>query len=259
MAKEISGTREWASHSANATIGCSNNCEYCYSRDNYEKFDKSGEKWIKERTDEKEVNKKRTKKEGTIMFPTKHDITVNNYDDCLIVLKNLLKVGNNVLIVSKPSDIVIDRLTDNLDEYKKQILFRFTIGSMDNNILSFWEPNAPSFEDRFFALETAFNKGYSTSISMEPLLDNDLEKTKELVAKLEPFVTDSIWIGKMNKPDKRIKIEENDYIRNYLSRQSDENILEIYNFFKNNKKIKWKESIKKIVGIEVPTEKGLDI
>ena len=259
MAKEISGTREWASHSANATIGCSNNCEYCYSRDNYEKFDTSGEKWTVERSDENEVNKKRTKKSGTIMFPTKHDITIHNYDDCLIVLKNLLKVGNDVLIVSKPSEIVIDRLTNDLSSYKDKILFRFTIGSMDNEILSFWEPNAPYFEDRVLALETAFNKGFSTSISMEPLLDNDLEETKALVAKLEPFVTDSIWIGKMNKPEKRIKIEENEYIREYLSRQSDENIIEIYNFFKNNEKIKWKESIKKIVGIEVPTEKGLDI
>ena len=193
------------------------------------------------------------------MFPTKHDITTSNYDDCLIVLNNLLKVGNNVLIVSKPSDMVIDRLTNDLKKYKSQILFRFTIGSLDNNILSFWEPGAPMFEDRAFALETAFCKGFATSISMEPLLDNELENTKKLVSILEPFVTDSIWIGKMNQPERRIKIEENDYIREYLARQSDENIFEIYEHFKDNDNIKWKESIKKIVGIEIPTEKGLDV
>ena len=259
MAKEVSGTKEWASHSANATIGCSNNCEYCYSRDNYEKYDESGIEWTNERTDDKEIDKERTKKEGTIMFPTKHDITVNNYDDCLIVLKNLLKVGNNVLIVSKPSEMVIDRLTNDLDKYKDNILFRFTIGSSDNKILEFWEPGAPSFEDRAFALRTAYSKGFSTSISMEPLLDNELEETRALVTILEPYVTDSIWIGKMNKPDKRIKVEKNSYIEEYLNRQTDENIIKIYDFFKDNEKIKWKESIKRVVGIDVPTEKGLDI
>jgi hypothetical protein len=33
----------------------------------------------------------------------------------------------------------------------------------------------------------------------------------------------------------------------------------LYARFKNDPMIKWKESIKKIVGIEVPVEKGLDV
>jgi hypothetical protein len=40
--------------------------------------------------------------------------------------------------------------------------------------------------------------------------------------------------------------------------QSDEWIVELYNKFKDNPKLKWKESIKKIVNIEIPTIKGLD-
>ena len=40
--------------------------------------------------------------------------------------------------------------------------------------------------------------------------------------------------------------------------QSDENIRKLYNDLKSNPKIKWKESIKKIVNIEVSTIKGLD-
>lgn len=259
MAKEVFGTKEWASHSANATIGCMHNCKYCYSRDAYESYDKTGIPWTTERTNEKEVNKVRTKKEGTTMFPTKHDITINNYDDCLTVLRNLLKVGNDVLIVSKPSDIVIDRLTNDLKKYKEQILFRFTIGSKDNKILEFWEPGAPMFEDRLLALETAYKKGFETSVSMEPLLDNTVKEAKELIETIEPFITNSIWIGKMNKPKKRIKLKIDKYIEDYLEKQSDENIIKIYDEFKDNPKIKWKESIKKIVGIEVPTTKGLDI
>lgn len=193
------------------------------------------------------------------MFPTKHDITTHNYDDCRIILKKILKAGNEVLIVSKPDDMVIERLTYDLKKWKDQILFRFTIGSLDDDILEFLEPGAPSFFTRMTALQIAFEKGYETSVSMEPLLDNKPENTKKLVKTLLPFVSDAIWIGKMNRPEKRLKIEMNDFIKDYLSRESDENIFEIYEMFKENPQIKWKESIKEVVGIEVPTEKGLDI
>ncbi len=40
---------------------------------------------------------------------------------------------------------------------------------------------------------------------------------------------------------------------------TDERIMELYELYKNNPTIKWKESIKKIVGIEIPTQAGLDI
>jgi len=35
--------------------------------------------------------------------------------------------------------------------------------------------------------------------------------------------------------------------------------MELYGLYMNNPKIKWKDSIKKIVGIEEPEEAGLDI
>lgn len=258
MKKEVFGTKEWAAHSANVTIGCSHNCTYCYSREAYKKYDKSGLPWEVERTDEKALNKVWTKKEGTIMFPTKHDITMFNIDDCITVLKNILKAGNDVLIVSKPEIAVIERITDELKMYKDNILLRFTIGSLNDNILSFWEPGAPSFAERLNSLKIAFTKDFETSVSMEPLLDNNPEDTKVLVETLRPYVTNSIWIGKMNKPEKRLD-NITPFIENYLSRQNDENILSIYEMFKDDDLIKWKESIKRVVGLEIPTEAGLDI
>ena len=33
----------------------------------------------------------------------------------------------------------------------------------------------------------------------------------------------------------------------------------IYNQFKDNPKIKWKDSIKKVVGLEMPAEPGMDV
>lgn len=256
--REVRGTKEWAAHSANITIGCEHNCTYCYSRDAYKKYDKTGIAWENERLDEDAFGKKWNKKEGTIMFPTKHDITLGNVDDSIIFLTKLLEVGNNILIVSKPDPVVIDKLSEALLSFKDNILFRFTIGSLNDDILKFWEQGAPSFNERFEALKIAFNKGYETSISMEPLLDNNPEDTLKLVNFFKPFVTNSIWIGKMNRPEERLdKITP--FIEEYLSKQNDENIFTIYEMFKNDPAVKWKESFKKVVGLEVPVESGLDV
>jgi len=264
MSKKVFGTKEWAKHSLNMTVGCSNNCRYCYSRASYEKNDKSGVEWSNERINEDMLNRTFGKRTGTTMFPTSHDITSSNYKEATQVLKNLLSPGNDVLIVTKPSFMVIDYLTSHLSEFKEQILFRFTIGSSDDNILSFWEPGASSFDERLRSLQLAFDRGYFTSVSAEPLLDNRLEVTRVFVNKIMPYITDSIWIGKMNQPDTRIDLTEfsrdmKSYLSEYLNNQSDKNILSIYSEFKDNPKIKWKESIKKIVGIDIPSEAGLDI
>ncbi|KKK65407.1 hypothetical protein LCGC14_2974430, partial [marine sediment metagenome] len=76
-------------------------------------------------------------------------------------------------------------------EKRDLIQFRFTITSIDNNLLSFWEPNAPLFEERLESLIHSFEKGYKTSISVEPFLDLD---PFLLIDELAPFVTESIWI-----------------------------------------------------------------
>ena len=41
--------------------------------------------------------------------------------------------------------------------------------------------------------------------------------------------------------------------------QSDANIKLLYGQFKDNPKIKWKESIKKVLGLKIPIEAGLDV
>ena len=41
--------------------------------------------------------------------------------------------------------------------------------------------------------------------------------------------------------------------------QSDTNIKQLYGQFKDNPKIKWKESIKKVLGLKIPIEAGLDV
>jgi hypothetical protein len=46
----------------------------------------------------------------------------------------------------------------------KNIMFRFTIGSADNQTLKFWDQYAPSFDERMESLIYAHKAGFQTSI-----------------------------------------------------------------------------------------------
>lgn len=260
MNKPVFGTREWAKHNANACSGCSNNCTYCYSKcAAILKKVKTPENWIEEVPYSKAPHKKWEQKDGTIMFPTQHDITPTNIDICIKMLHNIFEPGNDVLIVSKPHLNCIKQLCQEFEEYRKNILFRFTIGSANNTILKLWEPNAPNFEERLESLIYAFKKNFNTSVSCEPMLDGNID---HLIEQVSPYITDAIWLGKMNYPEKRLIANGHSDMLPLACRLmeiwNDDNIWALYERYKDNTLIKWKESIKKVVGIEIPTEAGLD-
>lgn len=192
------GTREWSEHSFNVGCGCSNNCLYCYARANALRYKKINhhEEWKSEVVSEKAIERAGIKHNGVIMFPTTHDITPIYLEPSVIALKMMLAAGNQVLIVSKPRFECIKRLCLELAPYKEQILFRFTIGTMDNFLLRTWEPGAPASVERLGAIALAKNQEYQTSVSMEPFL-GDVKNVIETFNILEPFVTEKIWIGKM--------------------------------------------------------------
>lgn len=260
MTKPVFGTYEWAKYSINCVSGCSHMCRYCYARANAIKNKKkTAENWNEEVINEKAINKEYKKYDGVVMFPTTHDITPNTLEPCLKVLHKLLKIGNKVLIVSKPHIECIKKLCIELKEYKDNILFRFTIGSADNDILKLWEPKAPDFQERIDSLTFAFKDGFQTSVSCEPMLDGNIDEVVKIV---EPFVTDAIWLGTMNFAENRLKINgEKDlipYARKLGELHSKDNIMDLYERFKDNNIIKWKDSIKEVVGLERITEPGLD-
>jgi len=196
------------------------------------------------------------------MFPSTHDITPENLTLSLKTIGKVLKNNNNILIVSKPHLVCISRICNEFQEYKKNILFRFSIGSSNNAVLKFWELDAPLFEERIECLKLAFEQGYKTSISCEPMLDNNIS---DVIDQVTPYVTDSIWIGKMNFLLRRLKMngyDDNETIQKaneLLKWQRDSEIIKLYTKYKNHPKIKWKESIKKVVDIKVSQQKGLDI
>jgi len=203
--RKKTGTREWAEHNRNIQLGCENDCRYCYAREMAVRFKRSTvETWKEPEIDMKKVNEKPKKLAGRIMFPTTHDITHRNMRGVASYLKGWLKEDNEILIVSKPDPVCIKFLCEQLYPYRSQITFRFTIGSLDNETLRFWEPNAPGIAARLVALEIAYKAGYQTSVSCEPYLDGTIV---DLVTAVLPWVTDTVWIGKMNQVKKRVILD----------------------------------------------------
>ena len=196
------------------------------------------------------------------MFPTTHDITQANLEPCLAVLKKMLAAGNEVLVVSKPHLVCVNRLCQELEAYKDQILFRFTIGSAAAAVLSFWEPHAPSYPERLASLREAFQRGYKTSVSCEPMLDGSILR---VIDDARPYVTDAIWLGRVNNlrkilahiaPDNRAARAKADEL---LALQTDAWVKALYETHKHDPLIKYKDSIKAVVGLDRPVKKGLDI
>ena len=261
--KKAYGTREWAAVNVNIQSGCEHDCLYCYAHSMSAQYKRAAAKnWSAPAMRHKEVSKRYPKRKGTIMFPTTHDITGSNLAECLAVLKKMLETGNDVLVVSKPHLKCVKALCKELKDYKAQILFRFTIGSADDAVLSFWEPNAPSYGERLACLKWAFRHGYKTSVSCEPMLDGNIQR---VIDATRPFVTDAIWLGRVNNlrrilalnaPDNRVARAKADEL---LTLQTDQWVKALYETHKRDPLIKYKDSIKEVIGLDRPEEKGLDI
>ena len=255
------GTMEWSVKNFNCCTGCSHDCRYCYAKEMAIRFKQvTAAQWQLEIVRPKDVVKRHKKYDGQVMFPSSHDITPNNLDACLTVLKTLLVIGNRVLVVSKPHLECIMAICKSLKPYKRRMLFGFTIGACDDRILSYWEPNAPRYDERKQSLIYAHKAGFRTSVSVEPMLDSANIDT--LISDLSPYVTHSIWIGKMNhlaRFGKGSDMVLRQAVDNIERGQSREMIKSIYERHKDNPLIRWKKEIKKVVGIPLAEKPGMDI
>jgi hypothetical protein len=201
----------------------------------------------------KSLKERKKKLDGAVMFPTQHDITPSLLSACMKTIEKHLAAGNRLLIVSKPHLYCIDAVTEMVpDKLKDRILFRFTIGSYKDDILSFWEPGAPCFGERVASLKMARRRGFETSVSAEPLLSPTVNDVRMLVKHLEPHVTQSIWIGMLNKAGSRVEIngpEDQIELDKVLRGQTVENVRAIYEALKDHPLIRWKDSYKEALGL----------
>lgn len=252
------GTKEWATDNKNIYKGCKNNCLYCYARFSAKMYGriKKDDEWKEMEFNLKRYNEKARYlgEHRRIMFPTTHDVFPETLDNVINYLEKWLAKGNDILIVSKPRLECIKAMCDKFKAYKKQIVFRFTIGSKYDKTLKFWEPDAPDYEERKKALKYAFEAGYETSVSCEPYLDKYIV---ELVEELLPYITNTIWVGKMNKIGSRVNTEgwskkDFEYLDKVKKAQTNNMIFIIYHKLKKHKKVRWKDSMKKV--LDLPEE-----
>jgi DNA repair photolyase len=246
------GTKEWSDFSYNICTGCAHGCLYCYAKAMAGRFNPKVNRpgaWQKQRLNPNQADLgARIGAKGVVMFPTSHDITPEFLPQALTTIRNLAR-HNDVLVVSKPHLTVVTRLCHELSELTDKLLFRFTIGALDEALCAFWEPGAPPPQERIQALRHAFEAGFRTSVSIEPMLDAR-QVTCQLVAAVEPFVTDTIWVGKMQ----RVQTKPNAHIPGFFkalakikAQQADTEIVALVGDLKMNPKVRWKDSIKTVM------------
>lgn len=244
------GTTEWSDATFNIQRGCSHGCLYCYAAANASRFklrDRSG--WTTEELTAKAALQRFPSTGKVVMFPSAHDITANNLDAYTRIAKLILQNGNRLLIVSKPHYDCIASLVEDLYEYRDNILFRLSIGTMDPTTSAFWEPNAPTPAERISALTYAYTAGYATSVSAEPLLGG-LDTAKVILSAVRPYITEDIWIGKVNRMRQRVDMSNNanaKAVADIERQQTDTAIMEMVDALSADPLVKWKDSIKKVI------------
>lgn len=245
-----SGTREWADFTFNCIKGCGNDCRYCYAKVMAKRFGRATDNAWKRMKIRKDVFKKDFRKlPGRVMFPSTHDIfeTQPFKDCCFTMLGKLFKSGNEVLITTKPRLKVTKEICREFGQYMKQMQFRFTITSANDELLAFWEPNAPRYKERIDSLKYAYLKQFRTSVSIEPFLDYD---PSDLVESITPYVTESIWIGRMNYiPRKTFSRKVAPFYSKIRRNYTRVHLQELYNSLKNHPKVRFKDSVKIQLGL----------
>lgn len=241
--KPLFGVAQFAERRHNIQIGCEYGCFYCFAGANATGRFKWTRNWTQPVINEAEVNKGWRYVPVRIMFPTSHDITPLNLDEYLTTAKKILETGRELLVVTKPNLDCTRVLCKELAPFRDQIVLRFTITSCDYQITRRWEPNSPLYGERMECLIHAFEQVYNTSVLIEPLLDPDPFK---IVADVDSFVTDTIWIGMMKHGRSRMRhnrvtdpllYDLHDELMSYHHEHWDEFI----DALKDNPRVRWKD------------------
>lgn len=244
------GVGEWAGYRCNIGTGCAHGCLYCYAENFATRFGRveNGGDWLEEVA--RDVSTADCKKYSEpIMFPTPHDITPEYLPAYRCHIYNILSAGNTVVIVSKPHEKSIRGICSEFSSFRDNVTFRFSIGSLDNEAMMVWEPGAPALTERLKCLRIAFEHGFKTSISAEPMLGNR-QDAERLYYVVEPFVTEDIWFGKMRNAGRHKKNSDPEVARRateLMAAQSNPEIMMLVETMNGLPKVRWKDSIQEVI------------
>jgi hypothetical protein len=90
----------------------------------------------------------------------------------------------------------------------------------------------------------------------------DTDNIVPLYETLIPHISDSIWFGKMRNARRLMHPstpEDEAALQRIEEGQTDDRIRQIYRSLKRRPKVKWKDSIKRVVGLSLATEAGKDV
>jgi hypothetical protein len=101
------------------------------------------------------------------------------------------------------------------------------------------------------ALKLAFDADYRTSVSAEPLLGG-LDTARAVMSAVRLYVTDTVWIGKLNKGKQRVDMSNPvnaEQVTKIELAQNYKSIMDMYAALKEDSIIEWKDSIKTVAGL----------
>ena len=138
--------------------------------------------------------------------------------------------------------------------YRKQTLYRFRIGSANDEVLEQLDPKGLSFKERLRCLWLAHELGFETSVFIDPMMDNSPDAVVEAV---KPYVTEAIWLGKAKSlkhfltvypgPNNKRRVAKADKL---LKLQSAVNLKVIHKRLKRDPKVRWGKTIQKAIGLK---------
>jgi len=272
------GYGEWADRILSIARGCSWDgygpsdgvgCLYCWARCNarrwgWKRID-TDEEWVQHDVNWAEVNKARGSIPGVTAYPGTHDISLDLLGPSIVLLEHLLANDNQVLLVTKPRLACVQAICDRFADhpYQRNIAWRFTITSNLDYDLSYWEPNAPPFIERLSALCYAAAAGYRVSVNTEPLTCNRqvagilAEQMLHHLSGLPSWAT--IWLGRMNQPERRVVRDTENRLPALMAEWDIDGVRWLYDRFRDEPRVRWKNSFKDVLGLPRNERPGMDV
>lgn len=254
------GTHEWCNVTFNSSKSCEGGCLFCYAwidaifrgregKDDYGIKMLEKDEWWQVWADREE--------KFIIMYPSIHDTNTKNMAQVFFNISLMMLAKNvYVLFVTKPNYTVMKLFAKLLYQYRDRIFFRLTMTTNDEEQLKFWEPNAPSFNDRLKSIKLLCKRGFQTSVSCEPMMPpmmvgNYVESMIAYVDSILPYVQHEFWLGMMNHvPVERyhnapLTEEMRQKFASVTQYYTEANIVALVRHYHQHPKIQWKESVKR--------------